>query len=244
MGSRREQRSLSRSDGSCTTPELLAGSSSQFEEESVATTVNTPMLVTEGDQDALGVDLAHTDPDWDVFAHDMGAFLSEHTQPSTSFKEARTLPSAANTLPWQGSPLSLASTPQPAPAWLGPSRRASCEAERPKRAKQPRTRPPERTLPTYAPPALLAMDPHPLPQGPRSEALRAWLLERRALLQKTHEDISRDMTRLENDRAALAQLHTRVTQRVEHLRRTLLASPETQPVYDMAALLEQDILCL
>ncbi|WFD02230.1 hypothetical protein MOBT1_000911 [Malassezia obtusa] len=250
MERRREQRSVSRSDGSCTTPELHVGTPSQIDDESVCTTVTTPTPGLlgpdyEGEPGFAGAPLSRTSDDWDLFVQNM--LFGYHAQLGASGKELHALPSAADQLPWPSGELVLP-TPAPAPTpALGPAapKRTAGESTRARRPKQARARRAETSFPSYTPAGLLSMDPRPLGDGAGgAESLRTWLLERRALLHKLRDDVTKDMARLDEDQASIAQLRTRLAERIDHLRRTLLTTADAPPTWDMDTLLEQDILCL
>ncbi|WFD43778.1 hypothetical protein MPSI1_002442 [Malassezia psittaci] len=100
--------------------------------------------------------------------------------------------------------------------------------------------------PSYRPIPLLSMDPRQLTYTTefKQEALRTWLLERRALLQKLREDVTKDRVRLQHETACLDGIPARVAERIDTLRRMASTSSDVPPLWDVATLLEQDILCL
>lgn len=131
-------------------------------------------------------------------------------------------------------------------------------------AKRSRTEPPPSHAwsSQYQIPALLPMAPRALPHGASDgAALRAWLVERRALLHKAHDDVVRDMAGLQHDKTVRADMRARLTARMHALRQRSLDVPpapaampmlkthggefwDPTPVSSMADLLEQNILYL
>lgn len=93
-----------------------------------------------------------------------------------------------------------------------------------------------------------------------SDHLRAWLLERRALLQKAHDDVTKDMAALHQDMARRNELRMRLNARISLLRQRRMASLtslamlkpdgegnelwDSAHVSSVADLLEQNILYL
>ena len=250
MAPRPERGSVSRSNSSCTPPELRSGTPSQNDDESVGTTVASPALLGVGDaaHELGALPLTHTGDDWNFLVHDLGALFGEHAHELPSAKEMHALPSAADHVPWAHSALRLPPAPLALPVLPeAPKRTArAVSAERP--AKQTRVRAQTPRFPTYTPPALLSMDPRPMTPSTGTTsatgAMQAWLLERRALLQKARDDVTKDAARLDADQAAMETLRTRLAERIDTLRRTHGALGDEPPSWDMAALLEQDILCL
>lgn len=115
--------------------------------------------------------------------------------------------------------------------------------------------------PSYQVPSLIPMDPHPMPADRQSsDHLRAWLLERRALLQKAHDDVTKDMAALHQDMARRNELRMRLNARISLLRQRRMASLtslamlkpdgegnelwDSAHVSSVADLLEQNILYL
>lgn len=250
MAPRPERSSASRSDSSCTPPELHDGTPSQNDDESVSTTVASPALLGIGDaaHELGALPLTHTGEDWNFLVHDLGALFGEHAHELPSTKDIHALPSATNHAPWPPSDLRLPPTPLALPTPTeAPKRTAHAgAAERP--AKQTRTRAHAPRIPPYTPPALLSMDPRPMTPSTATTgatgALQAWLLERRALLQKVRDDVTKGAARLDADQEAMETLRTRLAERIDALRRTHGTLSDELPSWDMAALLEQDILCL
>lgn len=91
---------------------------------------------------------------------------------------------------------------------------------------------------------------------PQRDAVRAWLLERRALLQKVQDDVCRDMASLQRNQAHHAELRDKVGARIRELKEHR-AEAETWPndndgiwstssasMSSVADLLEKNILCL
>ena len=106
-------------------------------------------------------------------------------------------------------------------------------------------------------PNLLPMEPRPMAENlPRRDAVRAWLLERRALLQKVQDDVCRDMAGLRRNQAYHAELRDKVGARIRELKehRTEaevwpidddgIWSTSSAPMSSVADLLEKNILCL
>ena len=72
----------------------------------------------------------------------------------------------------------------------------------------------------YQVPALLPMNPRAISNDMKKPAaVRAWLLERRALLQKAHDDVYKDMTGLKSDQAHYAELRKLLSDRICTLRK-------------------------
>ena len=218
---------------------------------------------TEADHGFATLRMSHTHDDWDVLAQDIGVLFGDaYTFPPPTAKDLHALPSAAGHLAWPGAGLSLPGTPDTSASsmWLGssasssdspgtaPMKRSPSEGARAKRPRPAKVRPAP-AVPAYSPPTLIPMAPRMLSAPPSTDALRAWLLERRALLQKTRDDVTKDMARLDDDEKAWAQLRVRLGERIEHARRA--APPPDAPSWyvskqlrDMTALLEAGVLLL
>lgn len=109
----------------------------------------------------------------------------------------------------------------------------------------------------YEAPNLLPMDPRPMAEDlPRRDAVRAWLLERRALLQKVQDDVCRDMAGLQRNQAHHAELRDKLGARIMELKERHteeemwpndddeIWSTSSAPMSSVADLLEKNILCL
>lgn len=154
-------------------------------------------------------------------------------------------------------PSTCASVPS-SPAWLLPTDPPSklidhTQSKRP--LANAATCPPKRMR--YEAPNLLPMEPRPMAEDlPQRDAVRAWLLERRALLQKVQDDVCRDMASLQRNQAHHAELRDKVGARIRELKEHR-AEAETWPndndgiwstssasMSSVADLLEKNILCL
>lgn len=121
----------------------------------------------------------------------------------------------------------------------------------------------------YHPPSLLPMEPRPLSGGmQRTEAVRSWLLERRALLDRAYDDVCKDAASLRQRQAHYAHVRDSLRTRIHELRETrakaaahvnapqmlpsdthehddaMWSADSTAAMSSVADLLEKNILCL
>lgn len=189
----------------------------------------------------------------DMFGHDMRLILGDQAASSSKLLgeplEARLGLAAPPPAHW----LSSATEPTASlPRELAPHTPQHSDVPQRKRARHHI----DSEIPsTYQPPMLLPMGPRALAPGP--DTLRAWLLERRALLQKAHDDVTRAAAHLRADEARWTELRAQLAARIGVLRKkqatvvhpTALLKDAFEPwgTDDMGSvsdLLEQDILCL
>lgn len=263
----RTQRSRTRSEGSsCPTPELSLDRSFHLDDESVGTPAGTPATVhdeTEGESAYFAPPMTYPSEEWDALVQDIDLLFDDERPSLPPAKDLADLPPVAS-LSWRSNALSLPGTPDTSmtPAWAHIptlpkpttlTKRALDEASGPckKWRADEGAGPSTFTIPAYTPPALPNVIPRALPSNPDTSTVRAWLVERQAVLQKTHRDLVRDAARLEADQAAWSSIETRLADHVAYLRRThptVASSSETwtssEQIPDLAALLEQDILYL